>query len=73
MIVGCGLCVLLPCVEGHGLSIKTIEALASGAPLIATSAARAVSPTRLLYDARCSAEAYETALAQLITAVLSRN
>jgi glycosyltransferase involved in cell wall biosynthesis len=29
-------CVLLPTVEGHGLSIKTIEALSCGAPLIAT-------------------------------------
>ncbi|MBV8851280.1 MAG: glycosyltransferase [Methylobacteriaceae bacterium] len=29
-------CVLLPTTEGHGLSIKTIEALSSGAPLIAT-------------------------------------
>jgi glycosyltransferase involved in cell wall biosynthesis len=29
-------CVLLPTLEGHGLSIKTVEALASGAPLIAT-------------------------------------
>ncbi|MEA2841054.1 MAG: hypothetical protein QOF41_2384 [Methylobacteriaceae bacterium] len=28
--------VLLPTMEGHGLSIKTIEALSSGAPLIAT-------------------------------------
>ncbi|GAC1328685.1 MAG: hypothetical protein NVSMB26_04250 [Beijerinckiaceae bacterium] len=30
-------CVLLPTIEGHGLSIKTVEALASGVPLIATS------------------------------------
>ena len=29
-------CVLLPTTEGYGLSIKTIEALSSGAPLIAT-------------------------------------
>lgn len=28
-------CVLLPTIEGHGLSIKTVEALSSGAPLIA--------------------------------------
>lgn len=28
--------VLLPTTEGHGLSIKTVEAMASGAPLIAT-------------------------------------
>jgi glycosyltransferase involved in cell wall biosynthesis len=101
-------CVLLPCVEGHGLSIKTVEALSTGAPLIASSlafrgmdidpsslsnvaladnapafahamrmrradransAARAVSPTRRLYEARFSAQAYETALAQLVGAV----
>lgn len=29
-------CVLLPTVEGHGLSIKAVEALSCGAPLIAT-------------------------------------
>jgi glycosyltransferase involved in cell wall biosynthesis len=29
-------CVLLPTVEGHGLSIKAVEALACGAPIIAT-------------------------------------
>ncbi|WP_159732143.1 glycosyltransferase [Methylosinus sp. Ce-a6] len=29
--------VLLPTISGHGLSIKTVEALASGLPLIATS------------------------------------
>jgi glycosyltransferase involved in cell wall biosynthesis len=104
-------CVLLPCVEGHGLSIKAVEALSSGAPLIAmplafrgmdidpgslsnvvladnapafaqalrmraadriNSAARAASPTRRLYEARFSAEAYEAALAQLVGAVLPR-
>ena len=32
-------CILLPTVEGHGLSIKAVEALSSGAPLIATTAA----------------------------------
>lgn len=32
-------CVLLPTLEGHGLSIKTVEALSSGAPLIATDKA----------------------------------
>lgn len=31
--------VLLPATDGHGISIKTIEALSSGAPLIATSLA----------------------------------
>lgn len=30
-------CVLLPTRKGHGLSIKTLEALSTGAPLIATS------------------------------------
>ncbi len=29
-------CILLPTTEGHGLSIKAVEALSSGAPLIAT-------------------------------------
>lgn len=29
-------CVLLPTVEGHGLSIKAVEALSCGAPLVAT-------------------------------------
>ena len=28
--------VLLPTIDGHGLSIKTVEAMASGLPLIAT-------------------------------------
>ena len=32
-------CVLLPTVEGHGLSIKAVEALSCGAPLVATSLA----------------------------------
>ncbi|BBU63788.1 hypothetical protein MSC49_37230 (plasmid) [Methylosinus sp. C49] len=32
-------CVLLPTLEGHGLSIRTAEALSSGAPLIATPVA----------------------------------
>jgi glycosyltransferase involved in cell wall biosynthesis len=32
-------CVLLATVEGHGLSIKAVEALSSGAPLIATTLA----------------------------------
>ena len=29
-------CILLPTIEGHGLSIKAVEALSSGAPLVAT-------------------------------------
>lgn len=32
-------CVLLPTAEGHGLSIKAVEALSCGAPLVATSLA----------------------------------
>ena len=43
-------CILLPTVEGHGLSIKAVEALSSGAPLIATTAAfrgMGVDPSRL--------------------------
>jgi len=32
-------CILLPTIEGHGLSIKAVEAMSSGAPLIATSQA----------------------------------
>jgi glycosyltransferase involved in cell wall biosynthesis len=42
--------VLLPTLSGHGLSIKTVEALSSGAPLIATPAAfrgMAVDPATL--------------------------
>ena len=43
-------CVLLPTIEGHGLSIKAVEALSSGAPLIATPQAfrgMGVDPGRL--------------------------
>jgi len=32
-------CVLLPTIEGHGLSIKAVEALSCGAPLVATTLA----------------------------------
>jgi glycosyltransferase involved in cell wall biosynthesis len=39
--------VLLPTIDGHGLSIKTVEAMASGLPLIATSLAlRGMVPLR---------------------------
>jgi glycosyltransferase involved in cell wall biosynthesis len=38
-VYGNAAAVLLPTTEGHGISIKTIEALSSGAPLIATPAA----------------------------------
>jgi glycosyltransferase involved in cell wall biosynthesis len=101
--------VLLPCVEGHGLSIKTVEALSTGAPLVATplafrgmdidlkslsnvviaddaaafaeamraraadpvnSAAGSISPTRRIYEARFSAEAYEAALGELVGSAL---
>ncbi|MEF3365776.1 glycosyltransferase [Methylocystis sp. 9N] len=43
-------CVLLPTVEGHGLSIKAVEALSCGAPLVATPLAfrgMRVDPRRL--------------------------
>jgi glycosyltransferase involved in cell wall biosynthesis len=43
-------CILLPTIEGHGLSIKAVEALSSGAPLIATRLAfrgMKIDPTRL--------------------------
>jgi len=43
-------CVLLPTVEGHGLSIKAVEALSCGAPLVATPLAfrgMQVDPARL--------------------------
>jgi glycosyltransferase involved in cell wall biosynthesis len=43
-------CVLLPTVEGHGLSIKAVEALSCGAPLVATPLAfrgMRVDPTAL--------------------------
>ncbi len=43
-------CVLLPTVEGHGLSIKAVEALSCGAPLVATPLAfrgMQVDPRRL--------------------------
>jgi glycosyltransferase involved in cell wall biosynthesis len=36
-VYGNAAAILLPTTEGHGISIKTIEALSSGAPLIATS------------------------------------
>lgn len=43
-------CILLPTTEGHGLSIKAVEALSSGAPLVATPLAfrgMQIDPTRL--------------------------
>ncbi|WP_159732140.1 glycosyltransferase [Methylosinus sp. Ce-a6] len=43
-------CVLLPTIEGHGLSVKAVEAMASGAPLIATRRAfrgMAIDPEQL--------------------------
>jgi glycosyltransferase involved in cell wall biosynthesis len=38
-IYACAKLVLLPTIDGHGLSIKTVEAMASGLPLVATKLA----------------------------------
>ncbi|HTO80524.1 MAG TPA: glycosyltransferase family 4 protein [Methylocystis sp.] len=38
-IYACAKLVLLPTIDGHGLSIKTVEAMASGLPLVATTLA----------------------------------
>ncbi|MCB1539776.1 MAG: glycosyltransferase [Rhodoblastus sp.] len=58
--------VLLPTTEGHGLSIKAVEALSSGAPLIATPQAfrgMKVDPAQLANVALCaSAEEFAAAL-----------
>jgi polysaccharide biosynthesis protein PslH len=63
--------VLLPTIEGHGLSIKTIEALSSGAPLIATHHAFrgiAVEPASLANVAIAdSPKAFAAALDKLAT------
>jgi glycosyltransferase involved in cell wall biosynthesis len=64
--------ILLPTVSGHGISIKTIEALSSGAPLIATREAFrgiAIDPTSLanvtlLDDAKSFAAALRDAAAK---------
>ena len=62
-------CVLLPTVEGHGLSIKAVEALSCGAPLVATPLAfrgMQVDPTRALamWRWREEAEQFAAALAR---------
>ena len=58
--------VLLPTTEGHGLSIKAVEALSSGAPLIATPQAfrgMKVDPAQLANVTLCeSAEQFAVAL-----------
>lgn len=58
--------VLLPTTEGHGLSIKAVEALSSGAPLIATPQAfrgMKVDPASLANVTLCdTAEAFAGAL-----------
>ncbi|PWB81424.1 MAG: glycosyl transferase family 1 [Methylocystaceae bacterium] len=62
-------CVLLPTIEGHGLSIKAVEALASGAPIIATPQAfrgmkidpRTLSNVALVEDAQGFAAALRDA------------
>ncbi|ACB94242.1 glycosyltransferase [Beijerinckia indica] len=60
--------VLLPTTEGHGISIKTIEALSSGAPLIATRHAfrgMPVDPSHLQNVALASdAESFAALLTQ---------
>jgi polysaccharide biosynthesis protein PslH len=59
-------CILLPTIEGHGLSIKTVEALSCGAPLIATPQAfrgMGVDPTSLSNVTLCEdAARFATAL-----------
>lgn len=68
-------CVLLPTVEGHGLSIKAVEALSCGAPLVATSLAfrgMQVDPSglanvTLAEDAQSFAAAWRAAPARIDT------
>lgn len=61
--------VLLPTISGHGLSIKTVEALSCGATLVATPEAFrgiAVDPASLANVALCtSAEAFAQSLRRL--------
>jgi len=61
--------ILLPTVEGHGLSIKAVEALSSGAPLIATRQAfrgMGVDPASLANVTLCEdAPAFAAALKRL--------
>ena len=66
-------CILLPTIEGHGLSIKAVEAMSSGAPLIATSQAfrgmgvdaRTLSNVTLREDAAGFASALRAAFIRL--------
>ena len=65
--------ILLPTVEGHGLSIKAVEALSSGAPLIATRQAfrgMGVDPATLANVTLCEeAPAFAAALRRLADAL----
>lgn len=69
--------VLLPTVEGHGLSIKTVEAMASGAPLIATRQAfrgMTIDPMTLANVSLCdTAEDFAAALSQALAQGVSRH
>jgi glycosyltransferase involved in cell wall biosynthesis len=66
-------CVLLPTTQGHGLSIKAVEALSSGAPLIATPQAfrgmrvdpRKLRNVALAEDAASFAHAMQAAQARI--------
>jgi glycosyltransferase involved in cell wall biosynthesis len=66
-------CVLLPTTQGHGLSIKAVEALSSGAPLIATPQAfrgmrvdpRELSNVTVAEDAASFARAMKDAQARV--------
>ncbi len=56
-------CVLLPTIEGHGLSIKAVEALSCGAPLVATPHAfrgMQIDPAKL-ENVACAADAADFA------------
>ncbi len=74
-------CVLLPTVEGHGLSIKAVEALSCGAPLIATPLAfrgmgvdpRELGNVTLREDAAGFAAALRETAARLAAAPLQGN
>lgn len=65
-------CVLLPTIEGHGLSIKAVEALSCGAPLVATPLAfrgmqvdpGALSNVALAHDAAQFAQFWREAQAR---------
>lgn len=66
--------ILLPTTSGHGISIKTIEALSTGAPLIATKEAfrgMAIDPAALANVTLVSdAEGFAAALRKLVEATL---